>query len=93
MRGALAYPLTAALLIAAVAILLGWKWGRIAGRIASWFAVAIYAMLIVPDWDDAVLTDQQALNWGCAWIAVYYLLCAIVLGFGAKGRNRASVET
>jgi hypothetical protein len=43
-------------------------------------------MLVVPDWDDAVLTGAQRLHIACGAIAVYFVLCAIGLGFGTKAQ-------
>jgi len=80
----IAYGSTAVLALAALGIGLGWTWARKLGRVAAWLNVFLFAMLVVPDWDDAVLTDVQGLHIGCGAIAVYFVLCAIGLGFGAK---------
>ena len=81
MQDGLAYALIAALSACAVGTLVGWKWARMAGRIVSWVGVALFAMMIVPDWDDAVLHDAYGLHRICGGLAIYFVLCAIVLGF------------
>lgn len=81
-----AYGSTAVLALAALGIGLGWTWARQFGRIAAWLNVLLFAMLIVPDREDAVLTGVEGLHVVCGVIAVYFLLCAIVLGFGVKAR-------
>jgi hypothetical protein len=82
MRPGLAYGLTAALAMAALGMLLGWGWARIAGRIVCWVNVFLFAMLVVPDWDDAMFTGSFGLHKLCGVLAAYFLLCAVCLGFG-----------
>jgi hypothetical protein len=80
----IAYGSAAVLLLAALGIGLGRGWARLVGRIAAWLNVLLFALLVVPDWDDAALTGKQALHFGCAAIALYFVLCAVVLGFKPK---------
>jgi hypothetical protein len=47
--------------------------------------VLLFAILIVPDREDAALTDMQGLHVACGAIAVYFAICAIGLGFGTRG--------
>jgi hypothetical protein len=83
----IAYGSTAMLALAALGIGLGWTWARQLGRVAAWLNVFLFAMLVVPDWDDAVLTGAQGLHIACGAIAVYFVLCAIGLGFGTKAQQ------
>ena len=80
----LAYASTAVLGLAAMGIGLGWPWARLLGRVAAWLNVFLFAMLVVPDWDDAVRNGSQGLHIACGVVAGYFLLCAIALGFKAK---------
>jgi hypothetical protein len=75
-----AYVSTALLVLAAVGVGYGWPWARMFGRIVVWLNIVLFAMLVVPDWDDAVLTGSQRLHVECGVIAGYFLLCAIDLG-------------
>ena len=76
----LAYLSAGMLMIAALGIGIGWPWARMLGRVIAWLNVFLLAMLVVPDWDDAVLTGSQGLHIVCGMLAVYFLLCAITLG-------------
>jgi hypothetical protein len=80
----LAYASTAALIITALGMGLGWAWARMAGRVIAWANVFLFAMLVVPDWDDAMVSGSQGLHIICGLLAAYFLLCAISLGFGRK---------
>ena len=80
----LAYSSTAILALVALGVGLGWPLARPLGRIAAWLNVFLFAMLVVPDWDDAVHGGPQGLHIACGAIAAYFLLCAIALGFKAK---------
>ena len=62
MRPALAYMSTAALALTALGIALAWSWARMAGRIVSWINVFLFAMLVVPDWDDAMVSGAYGLH-------------------------------
>lgn len=84
-RENVAYVSGAALAIAALGVALGWGWARMVGRVVAWLNVALFAMLVVPDWDDAMLTGSQGLHLGCGVVAAYFLLCAIGLGFRRDG--------
>jgi hypothetical protein len=83
-RESLAYASTAALAITALGMALGWAWARMAGRVITWANVFLFAMLVVPDWDDAMVSGAQGLHTICGVLAAYFLLCAISLGFGRK---------
>ena len=50
-----AYVSTGILALATLGFCLGWTWARILGRTAAWVNCLLFALLIVPDWDDAVL--------------------------------------
>ena len=84
MRPGLAYGSTAALAITALGMLRGWSWARTAGRIVCWVNVVLFAMLVVPDWDDAMTSGSYGLHRLCGVLAAYFLLCAICLGFGPR---------
>jgi hypothetical protein len=86
----IAYGSAAVLLLAALGTGLGWSWTRLIGRIAAWLNVLLFAMLVVPDWDDAAITGKQALHFSCAAIALYFVLCAVVLGLKPKTGNDAN---
>jgi len=75
----------------ALGMSLGWGWSRMVGRIVSWINVFLFAMLVVPDWDDAMASGAQGLHalWGV--LAVYFLLCAMSLGFSSASRVKASL--
>jgi hypothetical protein len=91
MREGLAYISTAALAITALGMTLGWSWARMVGRIVSWVNVFLFAMLVVPDWDDAMASGAQRLHTLCGVLAGYFLLCAISLGFSNASRVKASL--
>jgi len=91
MRPALAYGSTAALAIAALGMLQGWKWARMAGRIVCWVNVFLFAMLVVPDWEEAEFSGSYGLHRLCGLLAAYFLLCAICLGFGRRRSSIAAV--
>jgi hypothetical protein len=61
MRPGLAYGSTAALAITALGMLRGWSWARTVGRIVCWVNVVLFAMLVVPDWDDAMTSGSYGL--------------------------------
>ena len=84
MRPGLAYGSTAALAITALGMLRGWGWARTAGRIVCWVNVVLFAMLVVPDWDDAMTSGSYGLHRLCGVLAAYFLLCAVCLGFGPR---------
>jgi hypothetical protein len=90
MRYVLAYVSTAALAITALGMALGWGWSRMVGRIVSWINVLLFSMLVVPDWDDAMAGGAQGLHALCGGLAVYFLLCAMSLGFSSASRVKAS---
>jgi hypothetical protein len=82
MRPGLAYGLAIALATTALGMLLRWSWARTAGRIVCWVNVFLFAMLVVPDWDDAMVSGSYGLHKLCGVLATYFLLCAVCLGFG-----------
>jgi hypothetical protein len=90
---AIAYGSVAALGLASLGIGLGWRWSRLFGRVVAWLNVFLFAMLVVPDWDDAVLTDQQGLHYACGAIALYFLVCAIGLGLKVKPRGPSGADS
>jgi hypothetical protein len=55
-----------------------------AGRIVCWVNLVLFAMLVVPDWDDAMTSGSYGLRRLCGVPAAYFLLCAICLGFGPR---------
>ena len=87
MRPALAYGLTTALATAALGMLPGWKWARMTGRIVCWVIFILFAMLLVPDWEEAEFSGSYGLHTLCGALATYFLVCAVCLGFG---RDQAS---
>jgi hypothetical protein len=89
-RESLAYASTAALTVTALGMVFGWTWARLAGRVVAWANVFLFAMLVVPDWDDAMASGAQGLHTVCGVLAAYFLLCAISLGFGRQGRTNPS---
>lgn len=91
MRQGLAYVSAAALAITAWGMMLGWNWARMAGRIVSWINVFLFAMLVVPDWDDAMVSGAQGLHTLCGVFAGYFLLCAISLGLSKPSRVKTSL--
>jgi hypothetical protein len=84
MRPVLAYGSTAALVITAVGVLRGWSGARMAARIVCWVGVFLFAMLIVPDREDAEFSGSNGYHTLCGVLAAYFLLCAICLGFGPR---------
>jgi hypothetical protein len=70
--------------VTALGIILSWTWARLAGRILSWVNVFLIAMMVVPDWDDAMFYTSFGLHRLCGVLAVYFLLCAIVLGMSRQ---------
>jgi hypothetical protein len=84
MRPGLAYASTAALAITALGMLRGWSWARTAGRIVCWVNVVLFAMLVVPDWDDAMTSGSYRLHTLCGVLAAYFLLCAVCLGLAGR---------
>jgi hypothetical protein len=89
MRPVLAYGLTAALVIAAVGVLRGWRGARMAAQIACWVGVFLFAMLIVPDREDAEFSGSYGYHTVCGVLAGYFLLCAICLGFAPRQNSVA----
>jgi hypothetical protein len=89
-RDNLAYASTAALAITALGTFFGWTWARLAGHVVAWANVFLFAMLVVPDWDDAMVSGAQGLHTICGVLAGYFLLCAISLGFGRQRRSSPS---
>jgi hypothetical protein len=81
MRPVLAYGSTAVLVATAVGVLRGWPGARMAARIACWLGVFLFAMLIVPDREDAEFTGSYGYHTLCGVLAGYFLLCAICMGF------------
>ena len=77
--------LSGALAITAMGLALGWRWARLAGRVVAWLNVLLFAVLLVPDREDAVLNGTSGLHTICGVLAAYFLLCAICLGFDRKG--------
>lgn len=84
MRPVLAYGSTAALVVTAVGMLLGWSWARLAGRIVCWVDVILFAMLVVPDREPAEFSGSYGYHTLCGVLAVYFLICAICLGFSRR---------
>lgn len=91
MRQGLTYVSTAALASTAAGVALGLNWARMAGRIVSWINVFLFAMLVVPDWDDAMVSGAHRLHTPCGLLAGYFLLCAISLGFNNPSRVKTSL--
>jgi hypothetical protein len=91
MRQGLAYGSASALAITALGLVLDLNWARMAGRIVSWINVFFFAMLVVPDWDDAMVSGAQGLHTLCGVLAGYFLLCAISLGLGKPSRVKTSL--
>ena len=52
----------------------------------SWINVFLFAMLVVPDWDDAMVSGAQGLHTLCGVLSGYFLLCAISLDLGKPSR-------
>ena len=86
MRPSLAYASTVALAATGLAVLLGWGWGwaRTAARVICWINVFLFAMLVVPDWDDAMTSGVYGLHTLCGVLAAYFLVCAVCLGFSGR---------
>ena len=84
MRPSLAYASTVALAATGLGVLLGWAWTRTVARVICWVNVFLFAMLVVPDWDDAMTSGVYGLHTLCAVLAAYFLLCAVALGFGGR---------
>jgi hypothetical protein len=84
MRPILAYASTIALAATSLGMLLGWSWARTVARIVCWVDVFLFAMLVVPDWDDAMKSGVYGLHTLCGVVAAYFLLCAVALGFGGR---------
>jgi len=82
MRPSLAYTSAVALAATSLGMLLGWSWARTVARIVCWVDVFLFAMLVVPDWDDAMKSGVYGLHTLCGVLAAYFLLCAVALGFG-----------
>jgi membrane-bound ClpP family serine protease len=80
----IAYGSAAVLALTALGIGIGWMWARQLGRVIAWLNVFVFAMLIVPDREDAVLTDFQGLHVACGVIAAYFVLCAVILGLRSR---------
>jgi hypothetical protein len=89
-RPILAYGSAAALVISAVGMLLGWSPARMVARIVCWLDIFLFAMLVVPDREDAVFSGSYGYHTFCGVLAVYFLLCAICLRFS---RHRISAAT
>jgi hypothetical protein len=89
MRPALAYGSTAALAITSLGTLLGWGWARMVGRVVCWANVILFAMLVVPDWDDAMTSGSYGPHTLCGVLAAYFLLCAACLGLGSRRKSVA----
>ena len=89
-RESVAYASTVALGIAALGMALSWTWARMAGRVLTWMNAFLFAMLVVPDWDDAMVSGVQGLHTICGVLAAYFLLCAISLSFGRQIPPRPS---
>ena len=70
MRPALANGSTAVLAITAVGVLRGWRGARLAARIACWVGVFLFAMLIVPDREDAEFTGSYGYHTLCGVLAL-----------------------
>jgi hypothetical protein len=87
MRPALAYGSNIAMAIAVFGMLRDWTWARITGRVLCWINVFLFAMLVVPDWDEAEFTASYGLHYWCGVLAAYFLLVAICLGFGRGGKS------
>ena len=92
MRPSLAYTLTVALAAMSLGMLLGWSWARMLARIVCWVNVFLFAMLVVPDWDDAMKSGLYGLHTLCGVLAAYFLLCAAALGFGGRRSAAASIS-
>lgn len=84
MRPSLAYASTVALAVTSAGMLLGWPWVRPAARIVCWVEVVLFAMLVVPDWDDAMTSGVYGLHSLCGVLAAYFLVCAVCLGFSGR---------
>jgi hypothetical protein len=84
MRPALAWALTATLAVTSVGMFLGWRGVRPVARVVCWAVFVLFALLVVPDWDDAMTSGAYGLHKLCGVLAGYFLLCAIYLGFAPR---------
>jgi hypothetical protein len=89
MRPALAWASTAALAITSMGMFLGWRGMRPIARIVCWAVFVLFALLVVPDWDDAMTSGSYGLHKLCGVLAGYFLLCAICLGFAPRQNSVA----
>ena len=81
-------PLSNAVLIAFVPFLsilgclitLRKYWALMPARVVLWALLFISAMMIVPDWDDALRFGDPGLKWRFGFFAGYLLICIVLIG-------------
>ena len=78
------YSLLAMLLIAAVGLLARQNWAKTVAIVVSWLNVLIFAVLVVPDRDEAMLGNLVGLNVTCGLLAAYFVVCAILIRRNVK---------
>lgn len=89
MRPVLAWASTAASAITSLGMLLGWRWVRTVARVVCWVNGVLFALLVVPDWDDAMASDSYGLHIPCGVLAAYFLFCAVSLGLSRRSGSVA----
>ena len=68
------------LLVLGGLIVLKERWALMPARVLLWLLLAMSAMMIIPDLDDAVRFGDPGLQWRFAIFAGYLLVCIVLVG-------------
>lgn len=68
------------LLLLGVSVALAWRWSLVVSRVVLWVVLIVSALMIVPDREDAVLVGDPGPQWQFAAVALYMLVCIVLVG-------------
>lgn len=78
------------LFILGVGVALAQRWSIVASRVALWVVLIGSAFMMIPDREDAVRFGDPGLQWQFAAVAVYMLVCIVLVGRAARSKNPQS---
>lgn len=72
------------LLILGVGVALAQRWSIVASRVVLWIVLIGSAFMMIPDREEAVRFGDPGLQWQFAAVALYMLVCIVLVGRAAR---------
>ena len=88
MKPEVGYPVALAILFLGCCARVNYRPIRFVGITGLWLITAVFALLVVPDAEEAVRTNQAGLNWWAAGIASYLLF----MSWYVRRKDRGTAE-